>query len=362
MGVGNMWDIAPLVRPVVDSLPPYFMPKPKAGIKARLASNESPLPLPSAAVEELAEELRNANRYPASCEQRLEFKLAEELGVDPTQVLVGAGSDQLLDLLIRTFVDAGDRIAIPIPTFPMYEFFTVLAGGKPIFVRRAEDFSLDVEKLRRAARNAKLAFIASPNNPTGNASPPEDVEEVAREKAIIALDEAYVDFADGSLLDSALSYDNIAILRTFSKAFGLAGLRVGYMVGSKRLVGFVRRARPPFSISSVAARAAEWMLENPEYVRSVVELVKRGRAYLTEKLGKFAQLKAFPSKANFLLVDVRRSGLSSAKLAEELASRGILIRDCTGFRGLEPGCYIRVTIGAMEENELFVNALEEILS
>jgi histidinol-phosphate aminotransferase len=204
-------------------------------------------------------------------------------------------------------------------------------------------------------------FICSPNNPTGNTISKEDLVKIARENVVVAVDEAYVEFAGESAVNLIGNYGNLFIIRTFSKAFGLAGLRIGYAITSPELAGLMRRIMPPFPVSVVALKAAEWVLDNSDYVMEVVKVVEEGRRYLFSKLSEIESIKVYPSKANFLLINLGGTGFTSTQVVKVLAEKGVFIRDCSGFRGLGKD-YVRVTVGRMEENEAFLKEFKEVIN
>ena len=247
------------------------------------------------------------------------------------------------------------------PTFPMYTFFAELYGGKKVTTMLKKDFSLDVDAiLKKADKDTRLLFVCSPNNPTGNQFRESDIKRLLEEfKGVVVVDEAYVDFASGSFINWVRDYDNLAVLRSFSKAFGLAGLRLGYLASSKHVVKYVQRVVGPFNVNSVTQQAIVLALQNWSYFKAQLELVVNEREWLMKNLSQIDGVKPYPSDANFILFKVTKDMLSSAALTESMENRNVLVKD-RGHLPLLENC-IRVTVGTRSMNESFVSALKESL-
>jgi histidinol-phosphate aminotransferase len=294
------------------------------------------------------------NQYPTGDSDALRGTLAAFWDVAPDQVIVGNGSDELFDLVTKAFLNAGDRIAFPVPSFVMYPFYGTVNQGRLHPVPLKPGFALDVEGLLRA--RAKVIVAASPNSPTGNAFPAESIEALLRRsKGIVVLDEAYAEYSDQEFIRRAARHSRLLVTRTFSKAYAMAGLRVGYAVGSAPLVDALRRVKPPFNVGTFAEAAAVAALKNRRFVEYVVGVTRAERARVSESLRAMG-VRVFPSDANFLLMDI---GRPSRGVARDLRAEAVLIRDMTDMRGLET-C-IRVTLGPPELNDRFLRALKRIL-
>lgn len=331
----------------------------------KLSSNENPLgpsPLALRTVRDALEsgEL-NLSIYPwARNEQALRAAIAEYLAVDAEQIVIGAGIDGVLDTLVKIFVGYGNDAIIPIPTFSLYESLVRIACATPRFVPRypARDFAIPRETIQDACNErTRMIFLASPNNPTGNCAREEKVRVIAESvpKAMLVLDEAYVEFADRSLVQLVQEYENVLVLRTFSKAFGLAGLRVGYAVVPGWVVSAYKKVSLPFTVNNVALLAARAALQDREHLRRSIELVKAGRSYLLTQLSR--SFTAYPSQANFVLLDV--APRTSAEVCAALELQGITVRDCSSFRGAGESL-IRISVGTPEQNERVVEALRRL--
>lgn len=328
----------------------------KAASIIKLGSNENPLGSSPKAVQALKEAASKANIYPSADAIELREALSRYTGF-PTQNLVasGPGMDGLLDGLCRILLEKGDEVIIPIPTFAYYELPAKVCGSKTVFVRRNSDFSVSPEKILEAeSSRTKIIFLCSPNNPSGNLLPEADLRKIAENtRALVFIDEAYVEFAAQNLSGLVREYDNVVVGRTFSKVFGLAGLRLGYGIMPEWLAKEYLRASTPFSVSLPALWAGCAALSDTEHFQKSVELARKGREYLKEKL----PFKVYSSQANFVLVDV--SPLKSKAVAESLLRKGIIVRPCDSFRGAGD-TLIRLTVGTQEQNEKIIEAFKVV--
>jgi histidinol-phosphate aminotransferase len=323
-----------------------------------LASNESPYGPSPRVSQTLRKELKSVGRYPDPRAVRLRRAIGEYLGIRDENVVIGNGSDELMDLICKAFLDLGDRVFIPTPSFSMYELACRANGGVPKF-HQLSNFRWNPSELARAGSGAKIVFLGRPNNPTGNAPSKRCLTELAGIAELMVVDEAYVEFDDGSVARWAVRRDNVIVLRTFSKAFGLAGLRIGYAVGAPELIGVLERLRAPFNVNRIAQAAALAALADVDYVKRVVQKVKRERERLYRGLLKFG-LEVIPSRANFLMANVRSGlGLSAPQFCDELAKRRIFVRDLSSFRGAGLD-WVRISVGKPVENEKLLNAIEGI--
>ena len=319
---------------------------------ARLASNENPEPPESGVIEEGCRVLQGVNRYPDENMNDLKAMLGQYHG--DYHFVTGAGMDGIIETSLRLLVNAGESVAISGPTFSFYGLAASAQGGKVISVPRDGNFDVDIERFIQAARHAKLSFLCTPNNPTGNETSPEDIACILEEiEGILFLDNAYVEFSDYDYRPLIERFDNLIIGRTMSKAFSLAGLRVGYAFVPAWIIPYYKRAATPFSVNSVSAAAAISALADRGHVDRIVRSVKEWRnRYMNE-----CSYPVQPSGANFVLVDV--SPFSGDQMAEKLAARGVIVRSCRSFWGLDDH-YIRVSIGQDWECELFLKEINTI--
>ncbi len=324
----------------------------------RMGSNENPLGPPPKVLRMLRGIDEEAVcTYPDEGLFELRKSVSRYLKMQTENVILGNGSDEILDLAVKLFLKPRDQAIIPIPNFSMYESLTKLYSGKPVYVSLNEDFQYDVGAIiKKIGRRTKIVFLSSPNNPTGSTISREDIEKILNRRLVVILDEAYVEFADASLVDLVKDRENLIVIRTFSKAFGLAGLRIGYGVANEETVDYMRRIKIPFSVNALAQRAAAMALKDRAHLKRTVEMVRNGRKFLYEKLSRMPGVMVYPSQGNFLLAFAP----GRKNIADELLKRGVIVRECSSFRGLSKG-YFRVTVGTPEENKKFIDALSKIL-
>jgi histidinol-phosphate aminotransferase len=277
-------------------------------------------------------------------------------------VLVGAGSAELIDLVIRTFVAPGEEVLISVPTFSMYEARTRTAGGLPVLVPMTYSSEIDVPALiSSVTERTKVIFLCTPNNPTGNRLEEAALRRILRLGLPTVIDEAYYDLSESS---ASLSYvladqPNAMLLRTFSKGFGLAGMRVGYVLAHPAVIKLLSRVKVPWNVSSIALAAASAVLDDLEEQEERLRALKQGRAYLIRELSAIPGVAVLPSEANFVLIDVARCGISADAVLREMLERGVFVRTLTvhhAGRGM-----VRITVGTAPQNERCVELLRELL-
>jgi histidinol-phosphate aminotransferase len=327
----------------------------------KLASNENPLP-PSGRVQRaILAAVNHLNRYPDGSGFYLRQALAKKHGVSPDQVVLGNGSNELIELLVRTFLRPGDEAVVPHPSFVVYPMIVQAAGGVRVMVMLKEH-RLDLEAMVRAITPmTKIVFIANPNNPTATIVTADEIEHfMARvpERTIVVFDEAYIEFALGPDFPETLNYvkqgRKVAVLRTFSKATSLAGLRVGYGLADADAIALMNRIRQPFNVNSLAQAGALAALEDDAHILECVRMIEAGRHFLYDEF-KTLGVQYVPSRANFILVDV---GRSAAEIYQKLLHEGVIVRPMTPF-GMETT--LRITVGTPEENRKLVKALRAVL-
>lgn len=326
----------------------------RSGIEpvARMASNENPFPPPPVVLDAAILALRGVNRYPPEQPCSLLDALKRRHG--DYHFAAGAGMDGVIETVIRVLVAPGERAVVATPTFSFYGVAARAQGAEVVQVKRTGDFSVDPDAFVRGMKGAQLGFICSPNNPTGNATPPEDIARILEEiDGVLFLDNAYVDFSDLDYRALMRDHDNLIIGRTMSKIYALAGLRIGYAFLPEWLVGPYGRAATPFAVSTVAASAAEAALGEREWSESYLDHVRTWRERYSREVGH----RVYPSQANFVLVDV--SPERSDEVTDALAARGVVVRSCRSFLDLEDH-YIRVSIGEDWENERFISEINKL--
>jgi histidinol-phosphate aminotransferase len=327
----------------------------------KLASNENPLP-PSARVQKaIADALPHLNRYPDGSGFYLRQALAKKHGVTQEQIVIGNGSNELIELAVRTFLKPGDEAVVPHPSFVVYPMIVQASGGIRVMVM-LKDYRLDLEAMARAITPmTKMVFIANPNNPTATIVTRDEVEAfMARvpERTIVIFDEAYIEFAMGPDFPDGLEYvkqgRKVIVLRTFSKAASLAGLRIGYGVADADAISLMNRIRAPFNVNALGQVAALAALEDEGHVLECVRMIEAGRHYLYDEFNALG-IRYAPSRANFILVDV---GRSASDIYQRLLKEGVIVRPMTSF-GMESA--LRITVGTPEENRRLIKALRTVL-
>jgi len=287
--------------------------------------------------------------YPDPESSSLRARAAAVYGVPVDHILVGNGSDELLTLLVRAIVDPGDRVAFPVPTYSLYDTLVAVQGGEAVRVPFPADFSLPAAV---ATAEARLTFLCNPNSPSGTLVPVEQVEALARAVAgVLVVDEAYVDFARASALGLVGRLDNVVVLRTFSKSFSLAGLRVGLAFGPPGLLAGLRAVKDSYNVNRLSQAAAEAALADLATMQANVAKVRATRATLTGDLERLGYA-VLPSEANFVLA--RRRGVDQGPIARALAARDILVRH---FPVPALADALRITVGTDEEIRSLLDAL-----
>jgi histidinol-phosphate aminotransferase len=327
----------------------------------KLASNENPLAPADRVQKAIINALKDLNRYPDGSGHYLRQALAKRHGVAPEQIILGNGSNELIELVVRTFLRPGDEAVVPHPSFVVYPMIVQAAGGIRVMVM-LKDYRLDLEAMARAITPmTKLVFIANPNNPTATIVTADEVEHFmsrVSERTIVVFDEAYMEFAAGPDFPDTLSYvrqgRKVLVLRTFSKAASLAGLRVGYGIADADATALMNRIRQPFNVNSLAQVAALAALEDEGHILECIRMIDAGKHFLYDEF-KTMGIKYVPARANFVLVDV---GRSASDIYQKLLHLGVIVRPMTSF-GMETT--LRVTIGTPEENRKLVKALRMVL-
>ncbi len=358
-------DIREYVPDWVLSLTPYQPGKPieeverEYGISnsVKIASNENPLGPSPKALEAIRAALPQLNLYPDGDAFYLKQRLAEKLGLDRSRIIIGNGSNELIEMLVRTFLRVGESIVAAEHAFAIYHLCVHAAGGRTITVPHT-GFTFDLDAMARAIdTDTRIIFLDNPNNPTGTIYTRADWEaflERVPPSVVIVVDEAYFEFVDDADYPDSLAYHTeeraLVTLRTFSKICGLAGVRVGYGISSPEVIDALNRIRQPFNVNTLAQVGALAALDDTAHIRRTQANNRQGLAYLRRELDRLGIAYA-PSWGNFLLVQV------GPGVSQQLLPRGIIIRPMEGYG--YPG-YARVSVGLAEENERFIAALEKL--
>ncbi|HKM17649.1 MAG: histidinol-phosphate transaminase [Firmicutes bacterium] len=327
----------------------------------KLASNENPLGMGRLAAEAITASAAYTHLYPDGHCTVLREKLAGYLGVTKEQIIVGNGSDEVLKMIAQTFLTELHNVIIADPTFLEYSFVADLMGAEKLFVPLT-DYRHDLKAMAaQIDSRTKIVFVCNPNNPTGTIVDSTELEWFLGqipEHILVVVDEAYYEYVANPSYPQTLEllkhHPNLMITRTFSKIYGLAGLRIGYGVAGPEIINVMERVKEPFNVNRLAQAAACASLDDHEHLRRSIAVNEEGKQYLFQQF-EMLNLRAVPTETNFVLVDLERD---ARQVYYELMIRGIIVRPMDAF-GL-PSC-IRVTIGAMEQNRRFIHALREVL-
>jgi histidinol-phosphate aminotransferase len=352
----------------IRTLMPYLPGKPIEEVEreygiahsVKLASNENPLGPSPKAIRALSEKLDQLHLYPDGDCFYLKSALAAKLAVSPEQLIFGNGSNELIELAVRTFMRPGDEAVMARQAFVVYQLVVQAAGGVGKAVP-LKNFTHDLSAITQAVGpKTRMVFLANPNNPTGTIyrrDAWEDFLQRITPEVLIVVDEAYFEYVGDADYPDSLKYHDcgktLLTLRTFSKLYGLAGLRIGYGVASSEVVALLQRVRQPFNVNAAAQWAALAALEDQEHVARSLELNRQGMAYLTREIAALG-LEQIPSSANFVLLRVGHDN----EVFQQLLAQGVIVRPMAIYDLPE---YIRVTIGTMAENRRFIDALKKVI-
>jgi threonine-phosphate decarboxylase len=306
--------------------------------------------------------------YPDSNSNELRHVIANHFGITKDNIIVGNGSTELMYLFAEVFLKKGDKAIMPAPTFGEYESAVCKTGEKPKFVKLDKNFAVDAESFKREMVGAKLVFLCNPNNPTSMLIPKETltdiIETALKQDTLVFLDEDFLEFVEDekalTMIRKIGKYPNLFILRSFTKIFGLTGLRVGYGIASKEIINVLLCAKIPWNVNCLAQAAAVAALKDEKHLQETRELTKKEKAWLQIELGKFGAFKFSAPDANFFFIDIRKSGLTSAELKNRMLKQGTLIRDCTSFKGLDE-FFVRVAVKTHEENLRLIDTFKQAL-
>ena len=332
----------------------------------KLGSNENPWGPSPKAMESIKDEIKSINRYPESQLHELVSEIAAYSGVDDSQVIIGGdGADEIIDVLAKTFIDEGDEFIVPLPSYMYYEYLLKQYGANPVYARwDLDENKLDVDSIFDAISDkTKMMFLCTPNNPTGTLIDKEVLADIASKnpEILIVVDEAYFEYSEVTNKDLINELDNIFIIRTMSKVLGLAGMRIGYGLACAEIIEYMHRIKPVFSLTRLSFVAALNTFRDKAYIEESIKKGIESRQYLYDEVSKIDGLNVFPSKSNFMLINVKGTGFTASELALELMKKGIIVRDCTSFKGLDE-YWIRISICTLDEDKKFIEILKEVLN
>lgn len=365
-----MIDFKKLVTDELLKLAPYKPGKPlkevqrESGISevVKLASNENPIGPSKKAIKALEDFLPEVSRYPLGDSYYLRKAISEKYNVSMDEILCGAGSDEIIQLLYIAFLQKGKNAVSPRPSFSEYYILAKSIGADCKWVESNSDLTVNFENvLNTIDENTRFVFFANPNNPTGLAFGEKELVDFLDKvpsDVIVAMDEAYIEFAERSDMPDSIKlmkkYKNLIIMRTFSKAYGLASLRCGFLIADKECIDVIQRVRPPFNVSMPAQVMAEAALKDDDHINMVVAENNKGKKYIYSELDKMG-IEYVETEANFMLVKT----YNGQKVFEDLLKEGVIVR----FLGdKELVDYVRVSVGTMKENEIFIKALKKVLN
>ena len=328
----------------------------------RLMSNESPYAPSQRVLDAIIAAAMKGNFYPQGVRE-LRGKLGRREALDEDHVLLGAGSTELIDLVIRTFVAPGEEVLLSVPTFSMYEARTRTVGGIPVLVPMTPEAEFDVSAMiSSVTERTKVLFLCTPNNPTGNRLQEAALRRLLRLGLPTVIDEAYYELGETpeSLAYLLSEFPNAIILRTFSKAFGLAGLRIGYALAHPAVIRLLARVKLPWNISTVTVAAASAALDDVAEQEDRLRQLRDGRAWLTRELRRIPGVQAMPSEGNFVLIDVATQNLSSEAIVDAMLGLGVFVRTLTVHHAERS--MVRITVGSHEQNARCVDALRHVLA
>jgi histidinol-phosphate aminotransferase len=358
-------DIEKLIRPGLKKIAPYLPVEPPQVLAKRIGfdvkdiikldANENPYGC-SDRVRKAMAQYPFYSIYPDPIQRELRNSLEKYTGFKSENIIPGSGSDELIELILRLFLEPGDKVINCPPTFSMYKFSTEICLGELVDIPRKPDFSIDLSAIKKAIdKKTRVVFIASPNNPSGNAIDTADVISLLDSDVIVVIDEAYAEFAETSVDELVLDYDNLFVLHTFSKWAGLAGLRVGYGIMPSFIVNHLITIKQPYNVNAAAQVAAIESLKDLDYLRATIDSIKKERVRLNKKLKGISRLECYDSQSNFILCRVR-SG-DAQNIHRELQNKGIFVRY---YKNPELENYIRISVGKPEHTDRLIAALKEI--
>jgi histidinol-phosphate aminotransferase len=359
--------IEKLIRPELAAFGGYVASKSPEEVAAeakvsvdgviKLDANENPYGC-SPKVKQALSAFPYFNIYPDASQAELRRLFQSYTGVDAKYIVAGSGSDQLIDLILRLFITPGDEVINCVPTFDIFRFSTSLCNGRLVEVLRDEDYRVNVSAVKKAiTKRTKMILLANPNNPTGTSTPKEDILELLDTGVPVLADEAYVEFSGETVTQLVPQYQNLLVLRTFSKWAGLAGFRIGYGIMPPQIAEYLLRIKLPYSVNVAALVAVRESLKDINYLKNNVKAIVAERDRLLSELKKLGWLKPLPSRANFIFCHVLKG--KASQIQRELQNRGILIRyfDLPLLQNS-----LRIGVGKPEHTDALIKTLKEVVS
>lgn len=354
---GEVWDVAKENNLAIEDLTDF-------------SSSINPLGPSPRALEAIKNCLDELPLYPDSNSTALREAIARHFGcIRKGNIIVGNGSTELIYLFSDVFLKKGDAALVSAPSFGEYTHAIIRSGAKPKLINLVKDFQVQSNSFIKELARAKAVFLCNPNNPTSMLIPRETlthiVEKALAENVVVFIDEDFIEFVEdeksNSLVGSIDRYPNVFILRTFTKFYGLTGLRVGYGIAEEETIDVFSRAKMPWNVNILAQAAAIAALSDSGHSRKTLEVVSKEKKFLSQELARIKGFKVFPADTNFVFIDVRRSGLDASETRKRMIKHGILVRDCSSFTGLDK-FYVRVAVKTRRENEKLLGSFRKVLS
>jgi threonine-phosphate decarboxylase len=354
---GEVWEIAEETGLSVEDLVDF-------------SSSINPLGPSPRALEAIKNSFDKITLYPDSNSTALREALACHFGnINKNNVIVGNGSTELIYLFAQVFLKRGDVALVAAPSFGEYANAIVKSGGKSKHLKLTHDFQIELNAFLEEMEGLRAVFLCNPNNPTSMLIPDntlrEIIEKALEEEVVVLLDEDFIEFVEDekrhSLVNRISKYPNVFVLRTFTKFYGLTGLRVGYGIADEETIEVFSKAKMPWNVNSLAQAAARAAMADKEHSRRTIELMKEEKKFLSNELSRIDGFHVFPADTNFILVDVRKTGFRASQLREKMIRHGLLVRDCSSFIGLDT-FYVRVAVRTRKENERLLDAFRKVLT
>ncbi len=353
---GMVWDASEKLKTNVDNIIDF-------------STNTNPLGPPKKLTSALIKNIKSLHYYPDPDYKKIRSKLAELYNIKEENIIIGNGATELIHLFAQVFISKNDKVIIPIPTFEEYQYASEKVNAKIIHVQLKPDMHLDIKTIISKLNNTKAIFICNPNNPTGILEKQKDIINLIREAekrdVLVLLDESFIDLVitkrPYTLLTLVNKFNNLFIIKSLTKIYSIPGLRIGFGAGPKHLITELNKYRIPWNVSTLAEKAILDILPiTSKYLKESRKIIRKERKYLIEELQKINGIKIVSGDANFLFIDISKTGYTSTQLTEELLKHHILIRDCSTFTGLT-NTHIRIAIKKHEQNMILVNLLKQLI-
>lgn len=331
------------------------------------SSSVNPIGPSPKALDAITNNFWQIQKYPDSNSNQLREAIANHYGLNKDNIVIGNGSTELIYLFADAFMKKGDLAVIPAPSFDEYESAVRRTGEQVKFLKLNKNFQVEQATFAEDVSGAKIVFLCNPNNPTSILTSTEKlswiIQTAMENSTLVFLDEDFLEFVENreklTFMNKIKKYPNLFILKSFTKIYGLTGLRVGYGVACEELTNILLSSKIPWNVNCLAQSAAIAALNDEEHLKKTLKLIKEEKIFLLNELKQFKTFKIYPPDANYLFIDIRKSGLTAAQLKEKMLKRGILIRDCSSFAGLDE-YFVRIAVKTRSENEKLLGALKEV--